>query len=171
MDTRALSTTDLLVVLKLAALGRASVPVRELARDLGISKSAAALSLERLRTLGLLRGEGDDARIVKLELRECLEHAVRWLAPATIGDWELGLPTAHASHPLAKRLRGDDDPVVMPLAHGPMRGRVVSPIHPRAPFAAQRDPRLHELLSLVDAFRIGRARDRSAAAAELRQRL
>ena len=39
---------------------------------------------------------------------------------------------------------------------------------PCVPFAARRDPKLHDLLSLVDTLRIGRARDRALAAAELR---
>ena len=167
-DHLALRPVDVLVVLKLVALGRASASVRELAGGLGISKSSVALSLGRLRGLGLLKGDGEETRVVKLQLRECLEHAVRWISPGSIGDWELGLPTAHAASPLADKLRGDDDPVVMPLAHGPMRGRAVSPIHPQAPFAAQRDPKLHGLLALVDALRIGRARDRSVAVMELR---
>ena len=77
-------------------------------------------------------------------------------------------PTAHAAPGLAASFRGDDDPVVIPLRHGPVRGRAVTPIHPSAPGAAARDPKLHELLAIVDALRIGGARDRSVAAAELK---
>jgi hypothetical protein len=40
-------------------------------------------------------------------------------------------------------------------------------VHPNAGASAQRDPRLHKLLALVDALRIGRSRDRELAAAEL----
>jgi DNA-binding Lrp family transcriptional regulator len=162
-----LQAVDLLVILKLAALGQPSAPVRLVAEQIGLSKSAVALSLHRLEALGLLRGQAGERRINKLALRECLEHAVRWIAPADIGPSRAGLPTAHAAPPLSSKLAGGDDPVVIPLPRGPARGRAVSPLHPLAPGAAARDPKLLVLLALVDAFRIGRARDREAAAAEL----
>ena len=85
-----------------------------------------------------------------------------------MGDFELGLPTAHAAGSLSGKFVGDADPLVMPLQHGPMRGRAVTPLHALAPRAAANDARLHHLLSLMDVFRIGRARDRQVAAAELR---
>jgi hypothetical protein len=50
-----------------------------------------------------------------------------------------------------------------------MRGESVSPIYKTAPFAAERDPKLYELLVLVDGIRIGRPRVR-AVAADLLQR-
>jgi hypothetical protein len=81
----------------------------------------------------------------KLLLRDCLEHAARWIAPAHIGDFELGLPTAHASEPFKGKLSGDEDPVVIPLPHGPLRGQAVTPLHPLAPEAAARDPKLYRL--------------------------
>lgn len=165
----ALTPADLLVVIKLAAHGGEAASVRRLEDELGLSKSAVASSLQRLARLGLVKVEGRSMRRVnKLLLRDCLEHAARWIAPAEIGDFELGLPTAHAAGALAEKLRGDGDPLVMPLPHGPMRGRVVTPLHPLAPAAAARDPKLYRLLAVVDALRIGRARDRRVAAEELR---
>ena len=161
-----LQAIDVLVILKLAAIGRPAAPVRLLADELGLSKSAVALSVRRLEALGLLRGEGDTRRINKLALRHCLENAIRWIAPAEVGGSRVGLLTAHAAPSLASRLLGDD-PVVIPLPGGPSRGRAVTPLHPLAPRAAARDPKLHALLALVDAFRIGGARDREVASAEL----
>jgi DNA-binding Lrp family transcriptional regulator len=161
-----LQAIDVLVILKLAAIGRPDAPVRLLADELGLSKSAVALSVRRLEALGLLRGEGDARRINKLALRHCLEYAIRWIAPAEVGGSRVGLLTAHAAPSLASRLLGDD-PVVIPHPRGPSRGRAVTPLHPLAPRAAARDPKLHALLALVDAFRIGGARDREVASAEL----
>jgi hypothetical protein len=172
MDTSPLSPphpSDLLVVLKLAALPEPNATVRELAEELGLSKSSVALSLRRLRALRLIGGDDRTRRVNRMALRSCLEHAVRWIAPAELGDFELGLPTAHAAPPFAGKLLGDDDPVVMPLPHGPMRGRAVPPLHPGAPRAAARDPKLRALLAIVDAFRVGRARDRMVASEVLRK--
>jgi DNA-binding transcriptional ArsR family regulator len=168
MDSRLLAI-DLLVVLKLVAHEAEPTSVRHLEDELGLSKSAVANSLQRLRELDLIKdGPARERRVNKLLLRECLEHAARWIAPARVGDFELGLPTAHAAEPLKRKLTGDEDPVVIPLPHGPLRGRAVTPLHPLAPAAAARDPKLHRLLAIVDAFRIGRARDRQLAVAELR---
>ena len=169
MDNLGLLPSDLLVAAKLAAHGDQAASVRQLGEELGMSKSAVAYSLCRLRALDLVKDDGKGGRRVnKLALRDCIEHAVRWIAPAKIGDFELGLPTAHAAKVLAGKLSGDDDPLVMPLAHGPVRGRAVTPLHPLAPVAAAKDPKLHQLLALIDAFRVGRARDRQVAAIELR---
>jgi hypothetical protein len=137
------------------------------AEGIGLPESAVELSLHRLEAMRLLRQEGEHRRINKLALRQCLEHAVRWIAPAQIGGSELGLLTAHSAPPLSSRLIGESDPLVIPLPHGPARGRAVTPLHPLAPDAAARDPKLHTLLALVDAFRIGGAREREVAATEL----
>ena len=168
-ESRKLSAADLLVVLKLAAHQGAFPAVRQLERELGLSKSSVANSLNRLRHFDLVKADQHGRRRVnRLALRDFLEHAVRWVAPATVGDFELGLPTAHSAEVLARKLSGDEDPLVLPLPHGPSRGRAVSPIHPKAPEAANKDPELLRLLAIVDAFRLGRARDREVAAAELR---
>jgi biotin operon repressor len=167
VDNRLLAI-DLLVALKLAASEGEPASLRLLEQDLGLSKSAVANSIHRLRELDLVKDGPDGRRVNKLLLRDCLEHAARWIAPARVGDFELGLPTAHAAEPLKGKLSGDDDPVVIPLPHGPLRGRAVTPLHPLAPAAAAKDAKLHRLLAVVDALRIGRARDRELAAAELR---
>ena len=167
MNVDSLRPADVLVLLKLAVKGHASV--RALEGELGLSKSMIAVSIDRLRQAKLLKeGEAGGLRINRLAVRDFLEHGARWIAPAKIGDFELGLPTAHSFETFARKLSGDPDPVVLPLPHGPVRGRSVSPLHPRAPVAAQKDPKLLRLLAIVDAFRIGRARDRDVARAELR---
>ena len=52
-----------------------------------------------------------------------------------------------------------------------MRGRSVTPLHPSAVVAASKDKKLHELLALVDGIRVGGAREREVATAELLARL
>ena len=167
MKVDSLKPADVLVLLKLAAGGLASV--RTLESELGLSKSSVALSLRRLYEAEILKDDDERGlRINKLVARDFLEHGARWVAPAKVGDFELGLATAHTSKFLAHKLSGDPDPVVLPLPHGPVRGRAVTPLHPKAPAAALRDPALLRLLAILDALRIGRARDREVAAAELR---
>lgn len=166
-----LQPVDVLVVLKLAALGDAEASVRELDEQLGVPKSTISLSLRRLREHHLLREVGGRRRLQRIALRDLVETGIRWIAPAEIGDYELGLPTSHAAEPLASHLRGDPDPLVIPLPHGPARGRAVTPIHALAPRAAANDEKLYRLLVIADAFRIGRPRDREVAKMELRRYL
>jgi hypothetical protein len=170
--TEPIQPLDLLVLLKLIASGEPEAPVRGIADSIGaVSKSAVDVSLQRLKAHALLRDGISGRQVNRLAARDLLENATRWIAPAVVGPFELGLPTAHAAPPLADKLRSDEDPVVMPVAEGPSRGRSVTPLHPAAPVAARRDPKLHELLAIVDALRIGGARDREVAIAELRRRV
>jgi hypothetical protein len=170
--TEPVQPLDLLVLLKLVSSGEPAAPVREIASSIGaVSKSAVDVSIQRLKAHALLREGASGRQINRLAARDLLENAIQWIAPAVVGPYELGLATAHAAPPLADKLRSDEDPVVMPVAEGPIRGRSVTPLHPAAPAAARRDQKLHELLSIVDALRIGGARDREVAIAELRRRL
>jgi hypothetical protein len=47
----------------------------------------------------------------------------------------------------------------------------VQPLDRSVPQAARRDPALYDLLALVDALRIGRARERGLAEKEINRRL
>jgi hypothetical protein len=164
VDKNAMRPCDVLVAAKLAVSGDPTASVRKLQDELGMSRSAIWDSIRRLHELELVKDDGlGGRRVNRLALRDFIEHAVRWVAPAKVGDFELGLPTAHASDVFAESLTGDEDPVVMPLPHGPVRGRAVTPIHPMAPRAAEKDPKLQSLLAIADAFRIGGARQREAA--------
>jgi hypothetical protein len=64
-----------------------------------------------------------------------------------------------------------DVPVVWPHPEGTMRGESLEPLYPTAVDAAIERPRLHECLALVDALRVGRAREREMGARMLRARL
>jgi len=160
------------VLLKLIVSGEPEAPVRAIAKSIGaVSKSAVDVSIQRLKAHALLREEGSGRQINRLAARDLFEKAIQWIAPAVVGQFVLGLATAHAAPPLADKLRSDEDVVVMPVAEGPCRGRAVTPLHPAAPAAAGRDHKLHEILAIVDALRIGGARDREVAVAELRSRI
>jgi hypothetical protein len=84
------------------------------------------------------------------------------------------MPTAFSVGPLAQKLRlGDEDGVVWALAGkaATARGRVIAPLYRNVPRAAADDPVLYEYLALADPLRIGRAREREMARAELSKRL
>jgi hypothetical protein len=62
-------------------------------------------------------------------------------------------------------------PPVWPDPEGRVQGASVQPLYPSVPGAARRDPKLYDLLALVDALRFGRAREREFAEKELNQKL
>jgi hypothetical protein len=83
-----------------------------------------------------------------------------------------GIPTAYAASPLKEKIAPDSEPIpVWPYAEGTVRGYSFSPLHKNAPLAALEDPKLYELLALVDGLRDGRARERELAIRELKVRL
>lgn len=171
VQSEPLQPLDLMVLLALVAPASRALTVRELAAALAAPKSLVGRSLQRLRAHALVSEDAGERRINRILARELLTHGVRWIAPARIGKVTLGLATAHAAPPLSHRLPGDADPVVIPLDEGPVRGRSVTPLHPCAGVAASKDQKLHELLAIVDGIRIGGAREREIATAELVARL
>jgi hypothetical protein len=54
---------------------------------------------------------------------------------------------------------------------GTVRGHSIIPLYPSVPEAALKDEKLHELLALTDALRVGRAREKEIAVIELKKRL
>jgi hypothetical protein len=64
-----------------------------------------------------------------------------------------------------------DRTLVWPAAEGTVRGDSLTPLYPAAVGLPTRDPALYEILTLVDAIRVGRARERALARKLLPERL
>jgi hypothetical protein len=82
-----------------------------------------------------------------------------------------GLPTAHSAPPLASHIRSSGEEFVWPDPQGKVKGQEISPLYRSVPEAARKDPKLYEILSLIDALRVGRAREKSFAKQEIESRL
>jgi len=105
-------------------------------------------------------------------LKEFLIHGVKYSFPVERGGITRGVPTAEGAAPLREYFSGSSAlPPVWPYAQGDVRGTAFSPLYDNVPEAADRDPKLHELLALVDAIRDGRAREREIAIRELSARI
>jgi hypothetical protein len=146
-----------------------SVGYAQLSRELGISASEIHASVRRSVAAGLI-AVGSKLPLRK-PLQEFLLYGVRYAFPAREGPLARGIPTAHAAPPLAKHVTSDDLPPVWPDSKGTVKGHAVEPLHPSVPFAARLDPKLYELLALIDALRIGNAREQKLAEDELKKRL
>ncbi len=68
-------------------------------------------------------------------------------------------------------LVSDDLVPVWPDMDGKVKGRAIEPLHSGVPKAVQTDQQLYALLALVDVLRVGRAREREFAEAELQKRI
>jgi DNA-binding Lrp family transcriptional regulator len=163
-----LKPQDILVLLKLAA-ETPSWTFDSLARELGLSASAVHRSLQRAEAAGLY--DGRRRKIKPAQLLEFLAHGLQYVYPAEWSGEARGRPTAWGAPPLSGQLVSSANPPVWPDANGKVRGLALKPLHPAVPGAADRDERLWELLALVDAIRIGNARERSLATRELKKRL
>lgn len=75
----------------------------------------------------------------------------------------IGVPTSHSAPAFAGVFAPGSADYVWPHPNGKMRGEGIEPLHPCVPFAAMQDARLYEMLALLDALRVGRARERGMA--------
>jgi hypothetical protein len=161
---------DVVVLVKLHLVGAADWTVRSLADDLGYDLAGVSRSLWRLATAGLFDPERRRPRAAQSE--EFLIHAVKYVFPATLGAPSRGMPTAWAVPPLSEAIAaGDEPPPVWPHRGGEVRGFAVKPVHRLAVDASMRDPGMREWLALLDALRVGEARERRLAADHLRDRV
>ncbi len=128
------------------------------------------MGLERAKRARLI--DGSKKNIIWPSLLEFVLHGLKYVYPAEPGALCRGVPTAHSAPPLSRKIVSEDDEhYVWPSGHGTVRGQAIEPLYESVPLAAGKDPRLHELLSLVDALRVGRARERQIAGEELKSRL
>ena len=168
-----LKPQDVVVLLKLVALGSEPWTYQRLAVELSISQSEAHAGVRRAVAARLMSDSNTaTGRPILPALEEFLIHGVRYAYPPERGELTRGMPTGYAAPPLNKVIaQPDEPPPVWPYAEGKVRGYKLAPLYPSVPMAAARDSRLYELLALVDAIRDGRARERNLAAKELESRL
>ncbi|GAB5559827.1 MAG: hypothetical protein SynsKO_14740 [Synoicihabitans sp.] len=160
---------DVLVALKLF-LVRAEGTYAELAKELGMSASEVYAAVKRLEKARLI--ESGSRRVRLKALREFLNHGVPHVFPAEIGAPTRGVPTAWGAPVLKALMSGNEKDIpVWPDPNGKHRGAALDPLYRSAPRAAKNDAQLYDLLSLVDALRSGRARERNLASKELASRL
>lgn len=142
----------------------------DLAQWLGLSQAEIKHCLSRLNHLGLI--DFSKKKVNPGALFEFLTHGLRYVFPTEMGPLTRGMPTAYSAKPLSLKLKVPSDmTLVWPFSEGKVRGQALLPLYPSVPFSAMQDPALYELLTLVDALRIGRTREFELASKELAKRL
>jgi hypothetical protein len=163
-----LSQLDLLVLLKIIALGDSLWMQSNLAVSLNISQSEVSKSLMRSKYAGLIDSSGK--KVNRLALMELIQYGIRYIFPQQPGAIVRGIATAHAAPPLNQIIKSGE-PYVWPSAKGNVRGQCIIPLYPSVVEAVKIDDKLYELLALVDAIRVGRAREKEIAIKELKSRI
>ena len=160
---------DVVVALKLA-LEDSFSSYAELGQALGLSASEAHAAVRRLADARLV--DPDTKQVKREALRNFLVHGVPYAFPAIPKEVTRGMPTAWAAPAMAEKISSSDQiPPVWPDPQGQVQGAAVQPLYASVPGAARRDPELYRILALVDALRIGRARERALAEKEISQLL
>lgn len=160
---------DVVVALKLS-LPSATQSYADLGQSLGMSASEVHAAVRRLVDARLVVPETKEVR--REALRNFLIHGVPYAFPAQLKEVTRGVPTAWAAPVMAGKLVATDIlPPVWPDPDGRVQGSALKPLYASVPAAARNDAALYDLLALVDALRIGRARERAFAEKEITQRL
>lgn len=172
---------DIVVLLGILAMGTRPWRQNELAQKVCLSPAEVTQSLERSRRAGLINETKRGVR--RRALLEFIEHGLRYVYPVEPGAIVRGFATAHSAPPLAspqvhfgggadtggapKIQSHNNDVYVWPHDEGTVRGQAIVPLYPTVPQAAKADSLLYEMLALVDAVRVGWARERKLAIALL----
>ena len=160
---------DIVIILKIICFGEKGWMQKDLAGSLYMSHSGISEALARLAMSGLLIG--DKKEVNRKSLQEFLVSGLKYVFPVRPGGIVRGIPTAHSAPPLSELIQGGQEEFVWAYDHGNMRGQAIEPLYHTVPRAASEDQCLHRFLSLADAFRAGRARERKLAADKLKEML
>jgi hypothetical protein len=168
-----LKSQDIFILLKLVVMKSKPWSYPILSVELGISPSQIHAAVKRMLAAKLAIRQNDKIVPHFSNLEEFLIHGLKYVFWAEQGEMTRGMPTAYAAPPLSESLVSSamEPPPVWPDPDGEVRGIAFRPLHKSAPQAARADKELYQLLTLVDAIRSGRARERKMAIQQLSLRL
>ncbi|MCB9550802.1 MAG: winged helix-turn-helix domain-containing protein [Myxococcales bacterium] len=167
------------IVLLVALIGldeKARVTFADIAGELGSNQPTVHRATGRLTTAGLLHRHRHgslgphDYSVDHRAMFEVLTYAVRYFMPVQLLAPARGLATAHAGPDLKDAIRASS-PYVWPYLDGVEVDPSVDPLDPCVPHVAARHATFYRIMSLVEACRVGRIRERKLAEDMLRRLL
>ena len=172
MTQPSLRPQDVVVLAKLISYEGRRPSIAQVGVDLTLSSSEVHAALKRLAASRLISNDLDEGRPLLAAVEEFLIHGVKYAFPAKRGEVTRGVLTSYAAPPLSAEIAaGPDLPPIWPSPEGEHRGVSIEPLYKTVPIAARKDPRLYEMLALLDALRDGRAREKRIAEKKLVSRL
>ncbi len=155
-----LQPRDIVIALQLAHAGDAWT-VRSLGDPIGVAPGSIHRGLERLASVGVYEPRGRSLNAAVLD--ELIRHGLRFVLGGGLGAETRGVPTAWGVAPLRERVSVSAPAPVWPSPRGTERGPALTPIVDNAVALLDSAPKVATDLALVDAIRIGAARDRRLA--------
>lgn len=159
---------DVVVLLKIIAMGDDDWRQITLAQSLKMSQSEISQAVARARYSGLIDEGGK--YVMRQSFMDFLQYGLSVVFPARPSAVVRGVPTAHSAAPLNQVIESGDM-YVWPWAKGESRGQGIAPLYATLPEAVLNDAVLYELIALVDSLRIGRVRERNLAIDILKERI
>jgi len=105
-------------------------------------------------------------------LTEFIVYGLKYVFPAEVSEISRGIPTLFAAPVLKGKIMSAGNLIyIWPDTRGGYMGQSVAPLYKSVPMAVKLDPCLYEYLALVDAIRLGNAREVEVAKHELERKL
>jgi hypothetical protein len=145
-----------------------------IASELCLSPSQINDAFKRLVGAGLItpyRPPNKPQPIIQA-CEEFFIYGLKYIFPAKLGEISRGVPTSYAGASLKDKIVAGNDPIpVWPYGEGEVRGVALKPLYPSVPESVIKhpDPSFYDLLTLLDAIRSGRAREKKIAIQKLSQ--
>lgn len=148
--------------------------VRALGAGLDVSKTEVSTSIRRSIDIGMAIKDRKSGypKANKKALLEFVVYGLKYVFPAKPAEIVRGVPTAFSAPVLKDKLLSLGDYLyVWPYAEGCEKGQSIQPLFKSVPKTALKDDCLYEYLALVDAIRLGNAREANLAAEMLKEKL
>jgi len=163
-----LKPQDIVVLAKLLAYQNNSWSQNSIAFELCLSPSQINSAFKRLVSAGLITPYHSPAKPQPIiqACEEFFSHGLKYIFPAKLGEIARGIPTSYAAPSLNEQIIAGSEPIpVWPYGEGNKRGVALKPLYPSVPESVMKhpDPLFYDFLTLIDAIRSGRAREKQIA--------
>lgn len=143
-----------------------------IALELCLSPSQINSAFKRLVLAGLItpyRAPNKPRPIIQA-CEEFFIHGLKYIFPAKLGEIVRGIRTSYSAPSFKGEISlGNDAMPVWPYSLGEERGVALKPLYPSVPASVSKypDSLFYDLLTLLDAIRSGRAREKKIASQKL----
>lgn len=168
-EHKGMKSQDVAILLFISHYCDGKYKVSQIADSLKISQSEVSESINRSNIAKLI--DSGSKTVFRHGLYELLVYGLKFVFPVIPGHIVRGVPTSHSGPPLNGLISSSSDQFVWSYSKGVARGMLIKPLYRTIPVICNEFPEYYELLCLVDALRIGRAREVVIAREILKERL
>jgi hypothetical protein len=159
---------DVVILLKIIAINNNDWQQKSLADSLNMSQSEISNSIARSKYSGLI--DISSKKVRRLAFMDFLQYGLSLVFPQKPGNIVRGIPTAHSAPPLNQIIQSNEL-FVWQSSRGKVKGQKIVPLYPSVIDSVNEDLIFYQLLTLTDALRVGRVREKELAIKELKQRI